>query len=204
MTITGELLKKVRSYFDRTPLYLSDDYESMFYELCFSICSPQTTFLANSRVNNELRRLNFYNKDIENLEEVCKPLRFYRSKAKMLLEAKIWSLINLRYPQALFCVGADLECMRWVRSRLMKEVRGLGPKTATQFIRNITLNKNLVIIDRHILNFLDIKRSVSSLKDYEFVEDLASKCAYNLGMYPAELDLLVFSNYSGTDIDEVR
>lgn len=50
-----EDLKKIFENFKR-----EKDPSSIFYDLCFCICAPQTTFKNNRKVIGELIRLNFY------------------------------------------------------------------------------------------------------------------------------------------------
>ena len=68
-----------------------DTIEKVFYILCFAICTPQIKYTNNKKVNEELKRLDFYHKNIQQaeLEKIVKPTRFYRNKARYLLEAKM-------------------------------------------------------------------------------------------------------------------
>jgi N-glycosylase/DNA lyase len=124
--------------------------EETFYELCFCLCAPQTTFKNNCRVLDRLVELDFFHKSYSDdfLHKVVKPARFYHNKTKYLQKAKIhWAKTYEALGHTLFCDGF---CKR---SWLYDNVAGLGLKAASHLLRNLG-EKDLAIIDTHILKFL--------------------------------------------------
>ena len=117
--------------------------EDIFYEMCFCICAPQTTFKNNYKVITELRRIDYYHftshqlylegSEEEFLWKFVKPVRFFRNKSKWLAEAR------RKFSDILFTLGsvADEQSKRgW----LVQNVKGLGWKTASHFLRNLGLS----------------------------------------------------------------
>lgn len=181
-----EGLKKVFKDFGRKKLD-----EDIFYDLCFCILAPQTTFKSNTRVTNSLIKLDFYRKgyDREFLEEVVKPARFYRNKTKYLLEAK------KDIERILWFLESDREDIL-KRDFLVKHVKGLGMKTASHFLRNLG-NIDLAIIDTHIIKFMACDHP-KNRKGYLKIEKRFQERAKELNLTPAELDALVWKKYSNT------
>lgn len=215
--------------------------EDIFYDLCFCICAPQTTFKSNIKVIQELKDYNFYEKPIDlfmgtfqkeknKLKEILKPVRFYNNKGRYLLEAKKnFNIIMLHVNIYLKCVNfkgvSEPESKRKhpsdMRQYLVDEVKGLGMKAASHFLRNLGC-ENLAIIDVHIIKFLasqEIKsviyvserssfvktledryrRDVTSIKGYEKLESWFQTIAEHMDLTTAELDALVWKKYSNTD-----
>lgn len=83
-----------------------------------------------------------------------------------------------------------------MREWLVKNIKGLGYKEASHFLRNIGF-KNFAIIDFHIINLLvkyDIikkPRTLTKIKYLE-IETILRNIAKNLGVSLAELDLYLW------------
>lgn len=166
--------------------------KDIFYELCFCICAPQTTFKNNIQVINKLRELDFYGYEdeikLEFLWKIVKPVRFYKRKTEFLLEAK------QKFDEVLVWVKSGIPA--WAkRDWLVKNVKGLGLKASSHFLRNLGAN-DLAIIDTHILKFLNVK---DKKWDYFKLENILRQQASMLGITVAELDIIVWKHYSKTD-----
>jgi len=89
------------------------------------------------------------------------------------------------------------------RDWLVRNVKGLGYKEASHFLRNIGLGKELAILDVHILKNLKelgvIENIPSSLtkKRYLEIEDKMRKFSRRTKIPLAELDLLLWSLETG-------
>lgn len=203
-------LKKVLSGFQKRKRK-----ETIFYDLCFTLCAPQTTFKNNLKVIAELKKRKFYTHDVINLPQICKPVRFYNNKARYLLEAKsnfemIYSMIKDKH-------GKE-DCGYFKRWWLMKNVKGMGMKASSHFLRNLGYDA-LAIIDTHIIKFLSLQ-SVADWQDEPTIESLSKKAttvegyedlemwfqtiAGHMNLTTAELDALVWKNYSNTDWKEFK
>ena len=171
--------------------------EEIFYNLCFCICAPQTKFHSNRTVNEELHKIDFYSKNIseDKLQKIVKPVRYYRNKSKWLLEMKS------KFDFKIMSIVDSLEYMEEidVRDKLVKEVKGLGWKTASHFLRNLGCQE-LAIIDTHILKFLGKEREgFFGRKKYLEYELMFNNIARINRLSVAELDALIWKRYSDTD-----
>jgi len=185
--------------------------KEIFYDLCFCICAPQTTFVSNRKVIEELKKRDFYKHDVINLPQICKPVRFYNNKAKHLLAAKN-NFDTIMYHVNLYLKHRDKPGHAGaMREYLVDEVKGLGMKAASHFLRNLG-ETNLAIIDTHILKFLacneyelkEIRKMATSKRGYRCLEFDFKVIAQEYRLSVAELDALVWKNYSNTDWAEFK
>lgn len=201
------------------------DNREIFYDLCFCICAPQTKFATNHKVINELIKWQFYEKELDDfikleepnaftvLREIIKPVRFKNNKAKYLLEMKKKFkdiLINIYQ----FFKQTDGDCI-YLRESLMHDIKGLGYKTASHFLRNLGDDK-LAIIDTHIIKFLakvhaeeghynssEFKNIYSKNKYLEFEHEFQMIAKEN-NLSTAELDALIWQRYSKTKWEDFK
>jgi len=137
--------------------------DGVFYNLCFAILAPQTTFKSNRKVVEILKNNDFMNNDLPraNLETIVKHTRFYRQKTDRLLKAK------MQFGDVLINVLSNSET-KVKRDFLVKNVCGLGMKAASHFLRNLG-RRDLAIIDTHVLKFLDYDKPKNN-KEYIEIE----------------------------------
>ncbi len=89
------------------------------------------------------------------------------------------------------------------REFLVKEIKGIGMKEASHFLRNIGLGEDIAILDRHILKNLKgygvIAKIPSSLgkKRYEEIEEHMRKFSHKIGIPMDHLDLLLWYKETG-------
>lgn len=170
-----------------------DNDSVIFYNLCFAICAPQTTFKSNRKVIDILIERDFFNEKIpkKELEEIVRPVRFIR-KAEYLL------LMKEKFVEILNIIRGSLNAFD-KRMTIEKMVKGMGMKTTSHFLRNIGI-EDLAIIDTHVLKFL--KKSLpKSKKEYLELEKEFAKEAIKRGLSIAELDAYIWKMYSNTDWD---
>lgn len=179
--------------------------EDMFYNLCFCLCAPQTKFVNNKKVNEELQARDYYHQDLHRteVEKILTPVRFYSNKTEYLVDMK-YSFATLWAQVITFHHGSELA----KREHLVASVRGLGYKTASHFLRNLGAT-DLAIIDTHVLTFLSRycnykvpKNKTLTPKMYFSTEELFRRIATEAGLNVAELDALVWKAYSKTDWKE--
>lgn len=159
--------------------------DDIFYELCFCILTPQSNAKKCDKAVQLLKNSNFKNKNINPVEFLRTNTRFHNNKAKYLLEMK------KQYP--------DIELNR---EYLVKNIKGLGLKEASHFLRNIG-KTDLAILDRHILKNLKkhnaIKEIPKTLTKNKYLEieqqfkDFAKKAKIPID----HLDLLFWSTETG-------
>jgi N-glycosylase/DNA lyase len=162
--------------------------KDMFAELCFCILTPQSKAVHCDRAIKELRKSNLLFKgSISDIKSRLKGLaRFHNKKAAYLVAAR--RVFNNR---------------KLDRDWLVKNIKGLGYKEASHFLRNIGLGRDVAILDVHILRNLKklgvIKKIPHSLtkKNYMEVEGKMRKFAERVKIPLEELDLLFWSLDTG-------
>jgi len=197
MRITYGDLVEARKCMERFKKPKTD--EEIFYNLCLCIMVPQATFKNCMVALNRLKEYGFYEwsgfpSEMET-KELIKPCRFYNRKAEYLLEAK------KIFPEILWRLRMRAEENNWnfanffIRDWLVKNVKGLGMKTASHLLRNIGCT-NLAIIDTHILKYFGLKGEKWNYLD---LEKKLKKRAKRYFISLAELDIIIWKHYSKTD-----
>jgi N-glycosylase/DNA lyase len=165
--------------------------EDIFYNMCFCLCAPQTTYKSNRKVIDELIKRNFYNVciDLSELRQIIKPVRFLR-KAEYLLHAKdifddILEIIS----------SCDDNFLK--REKIVKKVKGFGYKAASHFLRNCGAI-DLAIIDTHIIKFMGWKKFPKNKNQYLKLEKEFILTANKNNLTVAGLDAYIWKVRSGT------
>lgn len=169
--------------------------EEIFYNLCFAILAPQTTFKSNIKVTKQLTEMGFYKNDIDMplLQEIVRPTRFFRQKTYRLLKAK------QQFDEILDVVlGPEDSFVK--RNKLVKMVNGIGMKAGSHFLRNLG-HTDLAIIDTHVLKYLG-RSMPKNKREYLEIENEFAKLAKDKGLTSAELDAIVWKKYSDTSWED--
>jgi len=170
-----------------------------FYELVYCFMTPQSSAVNSAKAQTVLRMHDFQNTEIDPerlLHQKDYYIRFHKTKAKLLVEMK-------KQYGAILQRLSDGESAFEKRKWLAENVKGIGYKEATHFLRNIGLNDGLAILDRHILKNLKKHGAIRSLpktltkKKYLELEGRFQKFAEDIGIPIDELDLLFWSNETG-------
>ncbi|HEY6191635.1 MAG TPA: N-glycosylase/DNA lyase [Bacteroidota bacterium] len=169
-----------------------------FYELVYCLLTPQSSAVNAGRAVLALRESDLQNRAFDPeplLHREDYYIRFHKTKAKSLLE------IREKYgivAQHLSNGSTSVELREW----LVKNVRGMGWKEASHFLRNVG-HRDLAILDRHILKnlvrFGVIRRIPVSLtpKRYKAIEKRFLAFARDIEISMDELDLLFWSMETG-------
>lgn len=172
--------------------------EEYFFELAYCLLTPQSSAAAAEQAIGTLKRRDFRNRKIDPtplLRGDGYYIRFHNTKARRLQELK--SSYALVHRQVLNGSASE-ELRDW----LVANVRGLGYKEASHFLRNIG-HRNLAILDRHILRNLVAYRVIPSIpktlarKTYIEIEQKVRAFADRIGIDTDELDLLFWSMETG-------
>lgn len=202
--------------------------EEIFYELCFCLCAPQTTFKKNIEVLDSLKKFDLFRKmtyskirgsdcvngkwvrlpindrrggrgessvPIQKLESLLKPVRFYKVKADRMIKMMDQFFEILHFVRFALRNGYASEFN--LRTWLVKNVKGLGYKTASHFLRNLGAD-GFAIIDSHILKYMGVRGKW----DYLEVEKRFCGRAKKYGLTAAELDAIVWKRYSKTNWED--
>jgi N-glycosylase/DNA lyase len=173
----------------------------IFAELCFCIFTPQAKAITCDFAVRKLKTKGLLLKGTRGEIRLCLAgVRFPNNKAKYLIEArKLFSNgQGLKLKDKL-----DIKDPRKTRDWLVKNVKGIGYKEASHFMRNIGLGKGLAILDRHILKNLKkygvIKNIPAALSEKEYLKiEKRMKDFFNrLNIPIEEADLLFWSRETG-------
>ena len=176
--------------------------EEIFQELCFCLLTANANALRCDEAIRDLRdRSLLLRGSADSLKPRLKGrVRFHNKKASFIIEAR------KRFKQ-----GGCLDIKNTIdeknplaaRDWLVDNIKGLGCKEASHFLRNIGLGKELAILDRHILKNLAyygvIDKVPASLtkKTYMEIEEKMRSFAIRIKIPLAELDLLFWSIETG-------
>lgn len=172
--------------------------DNYFYELAYCLLTPQSSAINATLAVERLKAAGLAERDIDTAAILSRRdsyIRFHNTKARHLSEAKrsfreIMRAINNGY--------SAMELRKW----LVQNVKGLGWKEASHFLRNIG-HHDLAILDRHILKNLKRHNVIRSLpttltpKRYLAIEHRFNIFADAIGITMDELDLLFWSRETG-------
>jgi len=170
--------------------------EEWFSELCFCILTANSSAELGIKIQKEVGIEGFLNLPIESLALKLKMLghRFYIKRAEFIVEARKYKNIK----NIVLSFSDSKTCREW----LVKNVKGLGFKEASHFLRNVGY-LNLAILDRHILKILlkygFINSALKSLtrKRYLEIENILEKLAEKVELTLGELDLYLWFMETG-------
>jgi N-glycosylase/DNA lyase len=177
--------------------------ERLFEELCFCIVAVQSSAYRSDAAVAALAEAKLLWSGAPN--EIAAFLRhrtrFHNHKAAFIVEAR-----GRFFPPGRTRLAKTLDSFRSskeARSWLVREVRGLGLKEASHFLRNTGRGEDLAILDRHILRNLirhgvlrRLPRTLTS-KRYLEIESLMAQFSEEVGIPMAALDLVFWSRETG-------
>jgi N-glycosylase/DNA lyase len=166
----------------------SKEHHEWFSELCFCLLTANASAEAGIRVQKAIGK-GFLSLHPDKLSKRLKELkyRFPNVRAKYIHEArkchKIKDMIK----------GMPSE---QAREFLVENVKGLGMKEASHFLRN-TGRTDVAIIDRHIMRVLGHPVKSINKRNYLDMEDRLLRLAKLTKTNQAELDLILWSIQTG-------
>ena len=173
--------------------------DAYFYELAYCLLTPQSRADHAEAVVDRLREGRFAETGFDPeplLRHKSHYIRFHRTKARHLLR------MRAEFPPILQHLLNGSEA-RELREWLVGNVKGLGQKEATHFLRNVGRNEGLAILDRHILRNLKRYGVIRTLppnlskKTYLSIERRFQRFAEEIRIPLDELDLLFWSMETG-------
>jgi len=169
-----------------------------FYELVYCLLTPQSSAANAGRAVEKLRVAGFYDHEVEPADLLYQKdsyIRFHNTKGRHLKEAK------QKFPEIAAALS-NRQTSPDLREWLVMNVKGLGWKEASHFLRNIG-HRDLAILDRHILKNLKKHHVIRSLpktltaKKYLAIEQQFMEFCKSVGIAMDELDLLFWSRETG-------
>ena len=182
--------------------FLERDDEDVFAELCFCICTPQSRArVCDCAISGMKLTGTLYIGTEDDIRSELGGVRFGGNKARYIVTAREQFSNGGRIQIKKELAGhLDVEELRdW----LAKNVKGLGHKEASHFLRNIGLGLNLAILDRHILKNLELAGVIETMptymsrKRYLEIERKMRVYAEEIGIPMGHLDLLLWSQETG-------
>jgi N-glycosylase/DNA lyase len=169
-----------------------------FSELCFCILA------ANAKGKNAWkiqRALGPRKLQRASQKEICTCIRshnhrFHNTKARYIVEARSTEKIKENITRLV-----DRDGIFAAREWLVHNIKGIGYKEASHFLRNIGFD-GVAILDRHILRLLAedariVMPSTLTPKRYLAIEQVVLDLSRELALSPAELDLYLWSMKTG-------
>ncbi|MBS7639119.1 MAG: N-glycosylase/DNA lyase [Candidatus Bathyarchaeia archaeon] len=167
----------------------------IFKELCFCILTANFSAERSMRIQLEIND-GFLNLTERELAEKLRVLghRYPEARARYIVEAR--KIINPLY-NMLKSSGGGKSMREW----LVENVRGIGYKEASHFLRNIGF-MDVAIIDFHIINILLRYGLISrprtlTRRRYMEIERLLEEIASKAGLTLGELDLYLWYMETG-------
>ncbi len=178
---------------------------AIFSELVFCLCTPQSNALKCNEAVSLLKKRECLLSGKEGVRECLqKRVRFHNNKTNNILQArKLFSgEKGIEIKKRLIELGIEKN-PAWVRDWLAENVKGLGLKEASHFLRNIGFYKDAAILDRHVLKNLVklgvIAKAPASLPNKKYLEiekKLLEFCRKNK-IKAEELDLALWARETG-------
>lgn len=178
--------------------------EDIFVELVFCILTPQSKaeccWPAVCRLSDRGLLLKGNKRQTANLLGK-QGVRFKNNKAGYIIDARRLFTRSGRIVIKSKIEGFEdaLDARDW----LVKNVKGMGYKEASHFLRNIGMGEDIAILDRHILKNLellgvieDVPKSLSKKKYFE-IEERMKVFAKGIKIPMSHLDLLMWCKETG-------
>jgi N-glycosylase/DNA lyase len=166
------------------------NFDEIFKELCFCLLTANYNAERAIKIQKEIGANGFLNYEKCEIEKSLKKFghRFPKARSDFICAARE----KINELKKILSSDNEFEIREW----LVKNIKGLGYKEASHFLRNIGF-ENFAIIDFHIIDVLEryglIKRPKTlTRKKYLEIEELLRKMAIKLGMNLAELDLYLW------------
>ncbi len=178
-SIQNDIEKRIHEF---KMLWKSGSDYDIFVELVFCIMTPQSKAKSCGKALSILKENNFImNGDAEQIADKINIVRFRNNKAAYIVEARNLLSENnkILIKQKLIDAGDPKHMREW----LVNNIKGIGYKEASHFLRNIGFGDSVAILDRHILKNMKLLSIIS-----EIPKTLSPKVYYEL-----ETKLIAFS-----------
>lgn len=180
----------------------SGNKKDIFSELAFCILTPQSKVRSCWSAIEALKfkRLLFSGEE-NNIAEILRgKVRFHNTKAGNLCRAREFFINTLQHYLKYLIKQKDI---KEVRKYLVENIKGIGFKESSHFLRNIGFGEEIAILDRHILKklfeisvVLTIPKSISE-KKYLEIEDNMRLFSNDINIPLSHLDLLLWYMATG-------
>ena len=180
----------------------NEDGKRIFAELCFCLLTPQSKAkICDAAIQNLVKTGLLYTGNLNDIKDYLIGVRFNNNKSNYVMEArKLFTnggKINIKDKLN------ELKEPQTIRKWLVDNVKGLGWKEASHFLRNIGHYEDMVILDRHILKNLlkhgaidEIPETLTDKRYFE-IEEKFKQFSKEIKIPVEEIDLLFWSEETG-------
>jgi len=186
----SEIKKQVKTRIKEFESFKNKPNNSWFSELCFCILTANSKAETAIKIQKEIGDNFHISTKIKQIIKKHKH-RFYNNKTHYILETR-------KYKDIKAIIKKEKQPREW----LVRNIKGLGYKEASHFLRNIGYKK-FAIIDRHILKILEEHKIIKEIpktitkNKYLEIEKKFNSIANKVKLSPAELDLLLWYSKTG-------
>jgi len=174
------------------------DRPRIFEEFLFCLLTPQSKAESCWKGICELKEKGLLSGGEAGPISQClrKLVRFHNNKSKYIVEAR------QKFPLFMEILRKEKDVFR-LREWLVRNIKGMGYKEASHFLRNIGMGEEIAILDRHIFKNLkaldmirDIPSSITPEKYFE-IEKKMRAFSRRIDIPLAHLDLLFWAREAG-------
>ncbi|MGI9533390.1 MAG: N-glycosylase/DNA lyase [Thermodesulfobacteriota bacterium] len=180
----------------------SADDKRIFQELVFCILTAGTSAAMGIKVIGEIKDIIHTGNRIEIKKRLKGIYRFYNIRSEYIFQTREFLISNYSFKIRELLDSFSNNTERRDFFALNKDIKGIGFKEASHFLRNIGY-KGYTILDKHIisslfdLNILDGTKVPTNRKKYLEIEGNFKIYAKNNSFDIDELDLLLWSEKTG-------
>ena len=166
-----------------------ENKKELFKELCYCLLTAGTSAELSLKTIEYIGGVIHYGTEEEIIAKLKEIYRFYNIRGNYIFLARD--------------KFKDLDITNEnIREQLVDEIKGLGMKEASHFLRNIGF-KGYAILDKHIiqclyeLNVLENNKPPKSIKHYLEIEEIMKSFSNKINISMDELDLVLWSWKTG-------
>jgi len=188
----------IRSLGEFKAIWESGSEDDIFHELVFCLLTPQSKAKTCHSAVCYIIEEDILHKGTRTriAQALRSKTRFHNTKAQNLVSAR--EIFTKEGKITIKGIISEFKNPTESREWFVDNIRGMGYKEASHFLRNIGLGEDLAILDRHILKNLtllgvieEVPASLSRMR-YLKIEGRMKKFAENIKIPMAHLDLLLW------------
>ena len=178
-----------------------NDQRELFAEFSFCLLTPQSKAkICWKAIENLFETGILFMGSAKDIENLLTGVRFKYKKSTYITEAR-----KNYFKNGNFFVLDRIRSLNPVDARdwLVKNIKGMGMKEASHFLRNIGIGENLAILDRHILKNLKMAGVINEIpgnlsrRKYMEIEKKMRKFSGEINIPFPHLDLLFWYKETG-------
>lgn len=192
-----KLGNEVKKRMDEFREMRDSENEDWFSEMCFCLLTANSSAESGIKVQAVVRKDGFLNLKKKDLTNALKRAhyRYPNKRADYIIDAR-------KRAKDLQATLKNFKTSSERREWLVKNIKGLGYKESSHFLRNIGYF-DLAILDRHVLRIMNEKKLIKEVpkalnqKNYLEIEAALEKEAKAMRMTQGELDLWLWASQTG-------